>query len=608
MRSYVYRIRFILSVIAVTVLPIIVTGIVLLKAAEQALLEEKEKKLVAITRQMDLALLKDFDTILREQGLQNAPRLQKIEGLNGSLEQLTDQIAQAHPGIGVGYYSKELDAILTYGPSREMAQHVGTPIAPNHPGRQVMSQAKSDVVIGPQVRGDIMNAMSPIERNGEVIGYAWANELMESIDIQLAGMRQGIYSIVGIGCVVAAVASGLMVHRLEIILIEIKEGLRRISLDLSARMKPREGEPGEIVEAINKMASDLQASRSHTETIIHSMESGVIALDHSGCITAWNEAASRITGIGLEQAMGHDYRELFKGEAALLKALSDALTMGKTTKDEEWSPHSPKGPRLYVKIGTFIWRSPMNEVLGAIIVMDDRTEWKRMENSLAQAKRLAVIGELAASIAHEVRNPLTSIKAFAQIIEEDLPADHDSREYTGIIVGEVERLNRFADELLLFSSPNEEKHVSAQIGEVLDQTLLLVERTAVRQGVRLEKVYRDHPAYVLASPKLLKQVFLNILINALQAMQEGGKLLVETSVEDSCVYISITNEGSSIAEEHLLAVFEPFFTTKQSGTGLGLAISQRIVQAYGGYITARNVEMGVQFTVVLPAQKEEERA
>ncbi|USG64885.1 two-component system sensor histidine kinase AtoS [Brevibacillus ruminantium] len=604
MRSYVYRIRFILSVIAVTVLPIIVTGIVLLKAAEQALLEEKEKKLVAITKQMDLALLTDFDTILREQGLENATREQQIQALNRGLAQLTDQIAQAHPGIGVGYYGKKLDAILTYGPSQDMRQHVGTPIAPNHPGRQVMSKRVQEVVVGPQVRGDIMNAMFPIERNGEVIGYAWANELMSSIDIQLAGMRQGIYSVVGIGCVVAAVASGLMVHRLEIILIEIKEGLRRLSLDLSFRMKPKTGEPGEIFEAINKMASDLQASRSHTETIIHSMESGVIALDHSGCITAWNQAASRITGLNLEQAIGRDYRELFQGETPILQALSQALEEGKTTKDAEWGPLNARGVSLYIKLGTFIWRSPMNEVLGAIIVLDDRSEWKRMEETLAQAKRLAMIGELAASIAHEVRNPLTSIKAFAQIIEEDLPADHDSREYTGIIVGEVDRLNRFADELLLFSSPNEEKHVQAHVAEVLDQTLLLIRRSAARQGILLEKVYGDEMASVLASPKLLKQVFLNILINALQAMQEGGRLMVETKVEDGNVLVSITNDGSSIAEEHLLNVFEPFFTTKQSGTGLGLAISQRIVQAYGGQILARNVEKGVQFTVVLPAKKE----
>lgn len=604
-KSYVYRIRFIVSVIAVTVLPIIVTGVVLLKAAEQALLQEKEKKLLAITEQLDFALSQDFENVLREEGLQNASREQQIAALNRKLEQLTDQIATAHPGIGVGYYARRLDAIITYGPSREMGQHVGMPIAPDHPGRQVMSRRSADVVVGPQVRGEIMNAMYPIERNGEVIGYAWANELMQSIDIQLAGMRQGIYSIVGIGCVIAAVASGLMIHRGEIILQEIKEGLRRLSLDLSFRMKPAKGEPGEIFEAINKMAGDLQASRSHTETIIHSMESGVIALDHRGRVTAWNEAATRITGVSLEQAMGRDYEDVFRGEEEILKALSDALGEGKTTRDAEWSPRGVGRARLFVKIGTFIWKSPMEQVLGAIIVMDDRTEWKRMESSLAQAKRLAVIGELAASIAHEVRNPLTSIKAFAQIIEEELPAGHDSREYTGIIVDEVERLNRFADELLLFSRPNEEHHVPSRVGEVLDQTLLLIERRAVSQGVFLQKVYRDAPATVLASPELLKQVFLNILINALQALRDGGLLLVETEAVDGHVCIQITNEGPPIAEEHLLTVFEPFFTTKKSGTGLGLAISQRIVQAYGGQIFARNVDMGVQFTVVLPAKKEE---
>lgn len=142
-KSYVYRIRFIVSVIAVTVLPIIVTGVVLLKAAEQALLQEKEKKLLAITEQLDFALSQDFENVLREEGLQNASREQQIAALNRKLEQLTDQIATAHPGIGVGYYARRLDAIITYGPSREMGQHVGMPIAPDHPGRQVMSRMVS---------------------------------------------------------------------------------------------------------------------------------------------------------------------------------------------------------------------------------------------------------------------------------------------------------------------------------------------------------------------------------------------------------------------------------------------------------------------------------
>lgn len=599
MKAYMYRIRLIASVIAATVLPILITGFVMVHAAEQALLEEKKQKLIAITQQLDLALPNDFDDLAKSRGVQNASRAHKIDVLNRALQPLTDRIAEEHPGIGVGYYAAELDAILTYGPSVEMKLHVGESISPAHLGRQVMQTGKPQIAIGEQVRGNIMNAMYPLMRNGKLIGYAWANELMSSIDVQLAGMRRGIYMISGIGCLVAAVASGLMVHRLQAILSEIKSGLRTISMNLSFRMKKLKGEPGEIAEAINKMAGELQASRTHTETIMQSMDNGVVALNHAGVITAWNEAAVRITGFLPESVMGKVYTDVFaKSESVTM--LSEALEHGRIVRDAEWMyKHPSKGIR-HLKAGTSIWVSPTDQVLGVIVVVEDRTEWKHLESRLAQAERLAVIGEWAASIAHEVRNPLTSIKAFAQIIEEELPKGHDSREYTGIIVEEVERLNRFAEELLLFSRPDEESNVRLDVGEVIDHTLTLLSRSIAGRQIVVEKSYADHVPHVLASPELLKHVFLNIVINGLQATPDKGRIRIVKEGDADLVLVHIVNEGPAIADEHLLSVFEPFFTTKQSGTGLGLAISQRIIQAYGGQIMAKNIPEGVQFTVAMP--------
>ncbi len=603
MKAYLYRIRFVASVIAVTVLPILVTGMVLLQAAEQALLEEKKQKLIAITRQLDHALSKDFDGILREAGLQDAARPAKIAALNRALMPITDQIARSHPGVGVGYYAADLDAIVTYGPSSEMHHHVGKSIPDKHPGRQVLQRGTVNVAVGEQVRGNIMNAMVPLYRDGKVIGYAWGNELMSSIDVQLAGMRQGIYAILGIGGLAAAVASGLLMHRLEAILAEIKAGLDKLSRNLSFRMRRMAGEPGEISEAINKLAADLQASRTYTENIIHSMDSGVIALDHTGVVQAWNQAASDITGIAVDQAIGRSFEELFASEMTIAAVLQDTLQSGRTNRDVEWQYDHPKGERS-LKISTSILRSSAGEVLGAIVVLDDRTEWKTMEVQLASAKRLAVIGELAASIAHEVRNPLTSIKAFAQIIEEELPTEHDSREYTAIIVEEVDRLNQFTDELLLFSRPNQERNVPVFIDDVLEHTLLLLKRTIAKQKVELGKSCSPGLPPVEASPELLKQVFLNILLNALQAMPQGGGLQLETEGDGYSVRVHVTNDGPRIADAHLNEIFEPFFTTKPSGTGLGLSISQRIVQAYGGNISVQNVTNGVRFTVELPVKKE----
>ncbi len=604
-KAFFYRIRFVVAAIVAAVLPIVVTGVVLLGIAEQALIEEKKQKLIAITQQLDYALPNDFDTILREGGAAGRNREAQIAYLNKVLAPVTDKIAQAHPDVGVGYYSAALDAILTYSPAQEM-HHVGESIRPTHPGRDVLKTGQTEVAIGQFVRGYIMNAMTPLVRHGRIVGYAWANELMANIDVQLAGMRKGIYAILAVGSIVAAAVSGLLVNRLEAILGEIKTGLRRLSRDLSFRLRRLPGEAGEIAHAINRLAGDLQASRTHTENIIQSMDECLIALDQNGTITAWNRAAGRLTGIDAQSAVGRPHAELSGGAAVLMQVLLDTLHTGEGRKDDEIVYPLASGERLLLRVTTSVLRNPAKEVTGAIAVFEDRTAYKEMEARLEQAKRLAVIGELAAGIAHEVRNPLTSIKAFTQLIEEELPPGHDSREYTSIIVEEVERLNRFADELLLFSRPQEEGNQPVCVETVLEQTVKLMEPAAAKRGVRLARLAAEGMPLVSASDKLLKQVFLNLLLNAVQASHPGGSVRIAATADSQEVAVAVTNDGPPIREAHLAAIFEPFFTTKKTGTGLGLSISQRIVNAYGGTITAANVEGGVCFTVKLPVKREGE--
>lgn len=265
--------------------------------------------------------------------------------------------------------------------------------------------------------------------------------------------------------------------------------------NLSFRMKRMAGEPGEIIEAVNKLAEDLQASQTHTENIIQSMDSGVIALNPQSVVTVWNHAAERITGINAEKAVGKSLPELPGIEKGISLLLQDTLTNGKTCRDIE----------IACKVN----------------------------------ERASVI-KITTSI---LRNPLTSIKAFTQIIEEELPQNHDSREYTAIIVEEVERLNRFADELLLFSRPTVERHLPVRIQEVLEHTLLLVEHSAVKQGIFIIKKEKGSIPQVEASPELLKQVFLNILLNAIQATPAGGRIELEVEAVAGQVLIHCANDG-----------------------------------------------------------------
>ena len=233
------------------------TGYFLMMNAQNAILKEKQNKLFALAKLMDLRLKGSFDEILLSAGSQDAPRSRKIALLNSILRADTDAIADAEPGIGVGYYSRQLDAIITYGPSRELGHKVGQSISQTHQGRRVMETGQKMVQTAVLVRGNIMNCMYPVIRDKETIGYIWANELVEDINHQTEKLRNKFYAIIFMGVLISFVVSTLIAGAVANKVKLVKNGLKAIQEDLDYRIISRKGEIGEIITAINEMAAAL---------------------------------------------------------------------------------------------------------------------------------------------------------------------------------------------------------------------------------------------------------------------------------------------------------------------------------------------------------------
>lgn len=588
-----------LAIIFATAIPILISGYIMTKQAENALLEEKRSKLMGAARMLEQHLVADYDTILREQGLEHAGREEQIQGLNRALAEYTDVVARANPGIGVGYYSKDLDAILTYGPSDQYGYTVGVSIAGDHPGRKAMATGMAMVEVGPLVRGPIMNAMLPIIRNGEVIGYIWSNELLIDIQQQIAAMVRKVYQSVTAGIALGLVVALLMAAKIGSEVSRIKKGLQRLRHDLYHQLPISFGELGEITEEVNLLSQKLVTARTYNEYILDSISGGIVTTDKEGCVTTFNRAAEKITSLVAVDVMGRQFKEVFSPEGEIYQIWSATSSSGQPCLGREILCAGDNTMHLLLSSSVLLKNK---QPIGTILVLRDLTEMRKLEEQVRRADRLAALGELAAGVAHEIRNPLTSVKGYAQFLGEDLQPGDSRQDYLATIVQEVDRANRIIEELLRFARPTTPYFRYVNLEEELEQTLVLARQIHCKH-IQILRDYHPVPP-ILADSEQLKQVFLNLLINVAQAMDDsGGMIRVSTGYmpEKRTVVLTVDDTGPGILPEYVDRLFDPFFTTKEKGTGLGLAIAHQIVCLHGGSIEVENRPgRGATFHVYLP--------
>lgn len=327
----------------------------------------------------------------------------------------------------------------------------------------------------------------------------------------------------------------------------------------------------------------LGKMKEFNEVLVASLPVGLIAIDENNTIQVINDAAGKITGLVRDKTIGIDYVQCLP--------VSLHAMLGDNSNE--------KGIALETHLGNYILDvsvvpvTPGKGVLGGkVMLIRDLTEVKRLESELQRSERLAVIGKMAAGVAHELRNPLSSIKGLTLLLKSKLSSDSDGVEAADTLVGEVERLNRSIGELLDYAKPGSLILEPCQVTTILEKTLSLVEPEFAIYGVRLDREIEGGLPNVLIDKDKLSQVLLNILLNALQAMEdiEGQRILtVSVHSESDWVVLSIADTGCGIAPQNLKKIFDPYFTTKNNGTGLGLALSLKIVEEHGAKLLVSSV-------------------
>lgn len=347
--------------------------------------------------------------------------------------------------------------------------------------------------------------------------------------------------------------------------------------------------------------------------VIDSVGDGVVVLDSQGVVTLLNPAAEEMIGISLRQARKMDFTELFKGEEIVLEMVQKTAQTGMTFSDHENIILKKTGRLIPVSATTSPLMKADGERIGTILILRDLTNIRELEDAVRQADRLSSLGALAAGLAHEIKNPLGGIKGAAQLLEMELPDNAELRDYTRVMLKEVQRVNRIVEDLLALASPRKLELSKVNLHKILGDILLLQKRTVDGRDIGLIQQFDPSIPPILADEALLTQLFLNLIKNAVEAVGDSGQVRVKSriladysmmpkgEVRSRLVAIEVSDDGPGIDKQELDHLFTPFYTTKTKGTGLGLAICQKIVAEHRGMIRVESEPgKGTAFIVMLP--------
>ncbi len=326
----------------------------------------------------------------------------------------------------------------------------------------------------------------------------------------------------------------------------------------------------------------LDDTSAFADEVVSHLPVGLVATDRLGRIAFFNSAAANLTGVAPAEALGRGPAEVLPAQLCGLRQLLDD---GRTITEKEMECRFRGGTRTPVSISATRILNPENQLVGHVLILRDLGEVRRLQEQIRRQEKLAALGGLAAGVAHEIRNPLSSIKGLATYFAEMFAADSKERDLAQVMTREVDRLNRVISELLEFARPTDLKRRTTDINSLLEHSLSLIHQDAAVKQIEIIRRFGDDLCALQIDPDRLAQALLNLYLNAIQAMQPGGRLTVGSRMQpDGSVVIEIADTGSGISKAHLDKIFNPYFTTKAKGTGLGLAIVHKIVEAHHGRI------------------------
>ncbi len=363
---------------------------------------------------------------------------------------------------------------------------------------------------------------------------------------------------------------------------------------------------GEYEAELNARSAVLVSTRDFLQSIIEGSGEAIVTLDSDGRVMSWNRAAERIYGWSASEMLGQPVERVLPDNPEVQREWNrsmEAVRAGSTVRGSAIERVRKDGKSITVRIT----RSPLEDSSGRFVgstgIIRDVTALKAMESRLVERERLAAVGELAAQVAHEIKNPLAGIRGACEILSEGHARDDPKNEISHEVIRQVDRLNRTVEDLLLFAHPKAIHPLPTDVHELLDRTLGVLLEDPQTRGIEIERHYAGDMGDLRIDPQQIEQVLFNVFLNAMQVMDYNGKIVVTTYRTGAGGRIAIRDNGPGVPDELGERIFKPFFTTHAQGSGLGLAIVRNLVEAHGGTIVATSPPGGgAEFVITLPEE------
>jgi two-component system, NtrC family, sensor kinase len=357
----------------------------------------------------------------------------------------------------------------------------------------------------------------------------------------------------------------------------------------------------QLYSSLEQKALEIARLKDFSENIVESLNVGVLAVDLDGIVESWNTRMEQLFGVTRQEAVGRQLSSLLPEELAReIAARGDAEQITGIYKQR--LQHQGKLLTLNVSIAPLVSKS--SERIGRLLLFDDVTQRERMEEQMSQTEKLTSLGLLAAGVAHEVNTPLAVISNYIQMLAKQMPEGDPRQSIIEKIVKQTFRASEIVNNLLNFSRTGAAEAADVDVNRVVEETLALVAHPLKTSQIQVVKQLGETLPPVRGSANKLQQVFLNLFLNARDAMPSGGMLEIRTGAHNGSVEIEVADTGAGIAREHIHRIFDPFFTTKSNGrgTGLGLSVSYGIIKEHSGKIDVRSTPgKGTSFHVEFPA-------
>jgi two-component system sensor histidine kinase AtoS len=528
-------------------------------------------------------------------------------------------------------YAIVLDAEGRVAAHSRHPERIGQPLK----GKVDVEAARALVSLTQETRQSVLDFAVPILVNGQKWGTARVGVSKKRMEAEIVRTRSELAALTLVMLLFGGLIAALIARRISRPVQQLAESAAALARgEWNQRIEPpTDDEIGRLAIAFNHMVGELAQQRvalenantelrrgfedltdlkSYTDNILASLTTGIVTVDLEGRVVTLNPAAELMTGFFAGEVRGRYCTEVFAHTPDLAELLMETLASHVAVPGITVTLRRRNGRAMPVELSAAPLRGGESKELGVIGVFRDLTRVRQLEDRLRRSDRLAAIGELAAGLAHEIKNPLTSLLTFSRHLPRRFEDPDFRQKFQSVVPRELERINTIVERLLELARPARLTFKPLRLPALLERVLELYGERLEAQSVRVVRDWRRDVPVVWVDQEALYRALVNLVANALDAMPRGGSLTLRVAWSEAealasaragtrRVAVEVEDSGAGIEPADLDRVFNPFFSTKEGGTGLGLALTQKIVEDHGGSIDVRSAPgAGALFRIVLP--------